>query len=182
MRERDEIGLDDDGARHTARMTEKLILVPSSRSAAFDEQSLARRHEHGIPPFLEAAEQRRNRNTERLRQTLQRGERRTRHPVLDLGEHAERQVRRPSKICSRNAELVAEGANFPADGNLEQAVARPGMRVLRFALALVGLGGALLPFEEAALEAGAAASRAVFCLLSVRIFMSYERFHGFKAG
>ena len=103
--------------------------MPGARAAALDQQALAGGDEHCVAPLLEAAEQRRDRHAERLRQPLQRRERCRRDAVLDLRQHAERQVGGAREIGGGDAELVAEGAHLAADGDLEHVVARALQRV-----------------------------------------------------
>ena len=118
-----------------AGVAEQLILVAGARAAPLDQQALAGGDEHRVAPLLEAAEQRRHRHAERLRQALQRRQRRRGDAVLDLRQHAERKVGGAGEVGGRDAELVAEAAHLAADGDLEHVVARTLQRV-RILLAL----------------------------------------------
>ncbi len=86
-----------------------------ARAAPLDRQTFAGLDEDGVPSLLEAAEEGRHGNPEGAGQRLERGQRRRRHAVLDLRQHAERQAGRGREVAARDAELVAEGPHLAPD-------------------------------------------------------------------
>ena len=87
-------------------MSEQLILMPGAGAAPLDDEPFAGAHEDRVAALLVAAEEGGDRHAERCREHLQRRERRRGQAVLDLRQHAGRELCRGGEVGDREAKLV----------------------------------------------------------------------------
>src|SRR5262245_48960104 len=101
-------------------------------AAALDGEPLPGRHKGGITLLLVAAEEGGDRHMQGPRQRLQGVERGRGHAVLDLREHAGREIGELGEIGDGHVELLAELAHLAADSDLELGMggAHEAVRVL----------------------------------------------------
>ena len=114
-------------------MAEQIVLMAGARAAPLQFDAFARLDENGVARLLVAPEEGCHRNTQRPRKGLQRRQRRRDVAVLDFRQHAQRNAGGGGKIGHGDAELLAEGADFMADGDFEIVFLRLAqrMRILR---------------------------------------------------
>ena len=89
-------------------MAEQLVAVTRLRAAPLDMQPLARSHIGAVAALLEIGEEARHGHVQRTRERLQRRERRRRAAVLDLRQHAGRELRFGGKFGRGELQTLAE--------------------------------------------------------------------------